>query len=214
MSSVRSCERCGKHFDRRPGLSAKQWAGRRFCSKRCAPMTRHGKDAEISALYLSGNSSTEIAAILGVSTGQVFRALRDAGVRIRSASEGKRLSHSRPATRKKMSASHLGMPCPESTKAKLRLLTGDANPHFKSGLTITNGYLAFTTSPANGRNAGRLLHQLIGEFVAGRPLRPDEVVHHRDHDKMNNHPDNIQIMTNREHGQYHSREYWKVKKNA
>lgn len=215
MNDARSCERCGKHFHRPPRLSATQWENRRFCSKRCAPMKRHGKDPEICALYISGKSSTEVAALLGISTGQVYRALRDSNVDVRSASEGKRLSHSRPETKAKLRAANLGRPCSGSAKNKLRLLTGEKNHGFKSGLTMSaSGYISFTASPANGRNAGRLLHQLIGEFVAGRPLRDNEVVHHKDHNKLNNHPDNLQIMTNTEHGRIHSLEYWRKKKNV
>lgn len=32
---VKVCEQCGAGFARRPGLSEKQWAGRRFCSNHC-----------------------------------------------------------------------------------------------------------------------------------------------------------------------------------
>lgn len=43
-------------------------------------------------------------------------------------------------------------------------------------------------------------HRLVMEKVLGRYLLPEEVVHHKDEDKQNNHPDNLELFaTNRDH---------------
>ena len=50
----------------------------------------------------------------------------------------------------------------------------------------------------------RMEHRVVMENLLGRPLRQDEVVHHRDHDRTNNAPENLQLMSRVEHGHHHS----------
>jgi len=58
---------------------------------------------------------------------------------------------------------------------------------------ILNGYRWISTS--DGREM--LEHRYVMEQKLGRPLLPTEDVHHKDHDKLNNQPDNLEVM---EHG--------------
>lgn len=55
-------------------------------------------------------------------------------------------------------------------------------------------------------------HRLVAERMLGRPLKyfgvnnPDnESVHHRNHDKKDNRPENLEILTRAEHGKLHGR---------
>lgn len=48
-------------------------------------------------------------------------------------------------------------------------------------------------------------HRLVAEEMLGRPLRPGEIVHHKDGNKRNNEPDNLEIMTQSEHIREHLR---------
>lgn len=41
---------------------------------------------------------------------------------------------------------------------------------------------------------GRHEHRVVMEQVLGRPLLPGEIVHHKDHDKKNNSPDNLMLL--------------------
>ena len=41
---------------------------------------------------------------------------------------------------------------------------------------------------------GRHEHRVAAEAMLGRPLRPGEVVHHRDGDKLNNDPMNLEVL--------------------
>lgn len=41
------------------------------------------------------------------------------------------------------------------------------------------------------------------EQKLGRQLSSDEIVHHEDENKKNNHPDNLELMTRAEHIRHH-----------
>lgn len=201
---MKSCARCGKHFARPEGLSSKQWSGRVFCSRSCGATTRKVKDVEIVSLYRSGLSCSEIAPLVGLSAGHVGRLVKSNGV-TRSASDRQKLSHARPEVARKMSAAASGRPCPQHVKDALALRVGPRNHNWISGLTQSaQGYLVFTNSAANGVNAGRALHVVVAEWAAGRRIREGEVVHHRDENKLNNHPDNLKIIDHGEHNRMHA----------
>lgn len=55
---------------------------------------------------------------------------------------------------------------------------------------------------------GRHMHRVIAEQALGRSLLPGEIVHHKDGDKWNNHPDNLEVMTQAEHARIHCIERW------
>ena len=44
----------------------------------------------------------------------------------------------------------------------------------------------------------------------GRPLKKGEIVHHRDGDKWNNSPENLEVMTQSEHCTLHLKQRWGV----
>lgn len=60
-----------------------------------------------------------------------------------------------------------------------------------AGSTYVNddGYVREKT--ADGRWIGQ--HRAVMERLLGRPLRDDETVHHKDGDRQNNHPSNLQV---------------------
>jgi hypothetical protein len=51
-------------------------------------------------------------------------------------------------------------------------------------------------------------HLLVAEKKMGRPLHPNELVHHKDKNKSNNDPQNLKVMTKGAHASLHSNEYW------
>lgn len=93
---------------------------------------------------------------------------------------------------------------------KIKPRTPDTNKYitlWKGGLRITeDGYFRFHKTPANGKNSGRRLHCIIAESIIGRSLKKDEVVHHIDKNKLNNHPDNLMVMLRSDHTKLHHKE--------
>ena len=58
---------------------------------------------------------------------------------------------------------------------------------------------------------GRHTHRVVAEQMLGRKLKPGEVVHHIDHNKRNNNPDNLLVLPSQsEHAKLHMREkkFW------
>lgn len=167
-------------------------------------MAGSDRDSRIVERYLSGRSSTEIAKEFNLSQVSISRIVRSAGV-TRSASEGKRLSHSRPEVKAKMSSAAKGRKCPEHVKEVLRARTGPNNHNWRSGLTVTaQGYLSFTSSPSNGDLASKHLHRVIASWKIGRSLSESEHVHHIDGNKLNNDPKNLMILSPSEHARLHA----------
>ena len=46
-------------------------------------------------------------------------------------------------------------------------------------------------------------HRVVASKKIGRPLRDGEVVHHRDRNKQNNRPRNLQVITRSKHWKIH-----------
>ena len=46
-------------------------------------------------------------------------------------------------------------------------------------------------------------HRLVAEQMIGRPIGPDEIVHHINGDKLDNSQSNLQVMTKSEHNKLH-----------
>ena len=61
--------------------------------------------------------------------------------------------------------------------------------------------------------SGRHKHRVIAEQMLGRKLYKGEVVHHKDRNKLNNDPSNLEIMTQSEHARLHMKEMRKNRKN-
>ena len=49
------------------------------------------------------------------------------------------------------------------------------------------------------KEGGRHQHRVVVERIIGRPLEKGEIVHHKDGNKKNNAPDNLIVMTQRQH---------------
>ena len=53
------------------------------------------------------------------------------------------------------------------------------------------------------KQGGRHQHRIVAETILGRPLANKEIVHHKDGNKKNNDPNNLEIITQGEHMRRH-----------
>lgn len=71
-----------------------------------------------------------------------------------------------------------------------------------------NGYERFSDS-------NKFVHRWAAEKKLGRKLRPGEVVHHKDRDKTNNHPNNLYVFRNQQaHDRAHKFDAYRFGKQA
>lgn len=78
--------------------------------------------------------------------------------------------------------------------------SGPKSPRWRGGTSINaKGYVIHHRP--DGRH--RVEHRLVLEAAMGRALASTEIVHHRNHVKVDNRPDNLTIMTNSAHMRLH-----------
>lgn len=147
--------------------------------------------------YVAGDSIPVVADRNGVSRSTVRAAAMKSGVirsrvdGIRRAAEEGRLGHGWRGKSRTFSQGHIDA----MTKA-----AKERGAKFSAGVSVKpNGYVEIT----RGEHKGRSLHRVIAEQMIGRQLLDFEVVHHKDHDRSNNDPSNLQVMTRAEHTSLH-----------
>lgn len=88
----------------------------------------------------------------------------------------------------------------------------DEHPSYKGGRTVVYGGYVWEFAPDHPcRNMWGWVaqHRLVGEDIAGRPLvqhsdpKIRECVHHKDENRLNNDPSNLQVMTFSAHRRHH-----------
>jgi hypothetical protein len=74
--------------------------------------------------------------------------------------------------------------------------SGAGHPEWKGGRIVDkNGYLlVYAPGHPMARGKYALEHRLVMAEKLGRMLTPEEVVHHKDKNKLNNHPDNLELF--------------------
>ncbi|AXX04533.1 hypothetical protein DOX69_18415 [Cronobacter sakazakii] len=77
-----------------------------------------------------------------------------------------------------------------------------ADEHARGYRINSSGYKEFT----RGEHKGRSEHVVVMESIIGRRIKRNEHVHHKDRNKLNNHPSNLQLLTISEHSALHRKE--------
>lgn len=80
--------------------------------------------------------------------------------------------------------------------------------YYKGWYIDVHGYkLIYKPSHLDARPDGYIFeHRLVMEARIGRRLKREEKVHHIDHNKLNNEPNNLKIFSSSEHAKEHK--YW------
>ena len=65
----------------------------------------------------------------------------------------------------------------------------------KGGLVRGEQLKKLSLGQAYTKTRGRHTHRVVMEAILGRKLRRSEVVHHKDGNILNNHPDNLELLS-------------------
>lgn len=154
----------------------------------------------VISLYQSGKSITDINRCTGVPLSTIRHhlikndCLRNRADAIRLASKQDKLGGGLRGKPRVFSDQH---------KQNMRLAKLKRGERHAKGTSIKpNGYVEIT----RGENKGKSEHRVIMENHLGRKLKPNEVVHHINHEKTDNRIENLQVMTAEEHNRLHGKE--------
>ncbi len=150
----------------------------RLCESRHKPAFAKCEKGEAAFLYTKGFSSFSIGKSLGVKADTVIRFLKSKGIATRNHKES--LSASSAMGTKK------GALRPEISRV---LWSRRINAGGYSVIKTPKGWMQE--------------HRFIMESLIKRSLKKNEVVHHKDGNKLNNSNSNLQLMTNGEHTKLH-----------
>lgn len=157
---------------------------------------------ELHRLYIiEKKPMSQTAAEMGISVGLVHKLLHKNGIPIHRIMPPKS-----EAEKQRISKLHKGKVLTEETRRKI------SDGHKLHGIghkkKRMDGYIAvYYPGHPCATNAGYIMeHRYLMEQSIGRLLKPDEVVHHINHNRADNRLENLQLLTNKEHAALHMRE--------
>lgn len=79
---------------------------------------------------------------------------------------------------------------------------GEGNPSWNNGTSEQNGY-KMVRDPVSNKTKYKREHRKVMETILGRTLLESEIIHHKNGNKMDNRPENLEVMTRSEHQKLH-----------
>ena len=160
----------------------------------------HIDESELLELYVHKEMSIpQVSLLIKVTKSTVRLRLIEMGI-LRSHSDAIRLAAKKGRLSSGRGRQRLISPEWRNNIRLARLAYAEKNAR---GFSIkSNGYVEYTRGP----NKGRSFHVVAIENLIGRKIHPDEVVHHKDHDKQNNDLSNLELMSRSSHTSLHSKE--------
>lgn len=178
------CERCNQDYTPKDSHEAKT---RRFCSGSCAVKATHEANPDRPG-PMTGKKHSEAArkAIAAANMRRWMRIVRP-GAEVRQCTQCQTdfpmTNGSKPSRRF----------CSKSCAAKAQP-TGPSHPNWKNGRNITtSGYVQIRTLNPDGTYSYELEHRAVMERLIGRSLVGDENVHHKNGDRTDNRPENLEL---------------------
>lgn len=81
---------------------------------------------------------------------------------------------------------------------------------YKESVIISGYEYVYKPTHPNAMKSGYVAkHRLVLEKKLGRFLNKNEVAHHKNENKLDNRPENIELMTFSEHSSFHAKEKWR-----
>ncbi len=155
------------------------------------------EEFDLRALYLDRQLSIpQISALIGVNRSAARKMLLTAGIRLRTPAEGMRLRIG------DIAAANRGKKRSHTAETRLRIRAAAISRGERTAKGFSHkssGYVEHT----RGIHKGRSVHVVTMEEIIGRHILPDEVVHHIDHDRSNNAPENLRLMKRTDHTRLH-----------
>lgn len=92
--------------------------------------------------------------------------------------------------------------------------SGADAPGWRGGRRRHTGYIQLynPAHPEAGSGGYVFEHRLVAEQMLGRPLRPDEEVHHVNLRRDDNRPENLRVMKRSEHRRLHAVARWEARR--
>lgn len=154
---------------------------------------------ELAKKYLDGQSIPEISAETGIPLSTLRFRFKKMGI-LRTVAEGVRNASSRG----RLGSGNRGKKIvfTEEHKRKISEAKKAHSAINAKGVSLKkSGYMEIT----KGENKGKREHRAVMENFIGRKLRANEHIHHKNGDKTDNNPVNLQVMTTSEHLSFHAK---------